>query len=82
MNLVQILEQYPDARMLHKQMDKNNATRNRLERLRIKALRKQDWETAAELQTEMAWCRSESNSLSDQMISLLKRLESQGIKID
>lgn len=82
MNLVQILEQYPDARMLNKQMDKNSDTRNRLERLRMKALRKSDWETAAELQTELAWCKSEGNSLSDQMISLLKRLKSQGIKID
>lgn len=75
MNIVDILERYPDARMLYKQMDKNNDSRNRLERLRMRALKKADWETAAELQTELAWCRSEGNTLSDQMLNLLERLQ-------
>lgn len=77
MNLVEILEHYPSARMLYKQMDRNTATRNRLERLRMRALKKSDWETAAELQTELAWCKSEGNTLSDQMVALLKRIEKQ-----
>ena len=54
MNIVDILERYPDARMLYKQMDKNNDSRNRLERLRM---------------------RAEGNTLSDQMLNLLERLQ-------
>lgn len=81
LTIVDILEQYPSARMLYKQMDRNNDTRNRLERLRMKALKKADWETAASLETELAWCRSESSNLTDQMVRFLGKLKAQGVQM-
>lgn len=81
LTITEILEQYPSARMIYKQMDRNNDTRNRLERLRMRALKKADWETAASLETELAWCRSEGNTLTDQMVKFLDKLKAQGVQM-